>query len=278
MTAGGIGGSGGGAGGEAFPYSQNGGSGSGASGGSGYGQGSGGQSGNGPALDAPGNQSFAGGSSGGGSSSGSMGGGSAGGTQPGGSSGASGSVFGGSSGGSDSSMSGGSSAMSGGGGQQGGSPFGGSSAMGSSQGGMGIPSLTFGQKPPATGSPGGSSSGSPKSTAKRGNNWALPQAKQHETGVTRPLRVSIESDRVVLVPERGDDRPPQVVKIAPNLSLEDVNHVVSAVQNEVKGWGLAVTNGYWKPVLQAEVAPGAEQQFADLQMALKGSGIDVVRK
>jgi hypothetical protein len=168
--------------------------------------------------------------------------------------------------------------MSGGGGQPGGSPFGGSSAMGGSQGGMGIPSLTFGQKPPAAGSSGGSSSGSPKSTAKRGNNWALPQAKPHETGVTRPLRVSVQPDRVVLVPERGDDRAPQVVKIAPNLSLEDVNHVVSAVQNEVKGWGLAVANGYWKPVLQAEVAPGAEQHFADLQMALKGSGIDVIRR
>src|SRR5262245_51698614 len=271
MTAGGIGGSGGDGGGEAFPYSQNGGGG-GASGGSGYGQGAGGQSGNGPALNAPGNQSFAGGSSGGGSSSSGTGGGSTGGGQPGGSSGASGSVFGGSSGGSESS------AMSGGGGQPGGSPFGGSSTMGGSPGGMGIPSLTFGQKPPAAGSSGGPSSGSPKSTAKRSNNWARPQAKPHETGVTRPLRVSIESDRVVLVPERGDDRPPQIVKIAPNLSLEDVNHVVSAVQNEVKGWGLAVANGYWKPVLQADVAPGAEQHFENLQMALKGSGIDVVRR
>ena len=132
------------------------------------------------------------------------------------------------------------------------------SSMGGSAGGMGMPNLTFGQKPPASAASGGSpSSGSPKSTAKRGNNWALPQAKPHETGVTRPMRVSIEPQRVVLVPERGDDRPPQVVKVAPNLSLEDVNHVVSAVQNEVKRWGLAVSNGYWKPVLQAEVAPGA---------------------
>ena len=170
----------------------------------------------------------------------------------------------------------GSSAM--GGGQPGGSPFGGSSSMGGASG-MGIPSLTFGQQPPASGASSGSpGSGSPKSTAKRGNNWALPQAKAHETGVTRPMRVSIEPDRVVLVPERGDDRPPQVVKIAPNLSIDDVNHVVLAVQNEVKGWGLAVKDGYWKPVLQAEVAPGAENHFSNLQMALKGSGIDIVRK
>ena len=54
--------------------------------------------------------------------------------------------------------------------------------------------------------------------------------------------------------------------------------VFSAVQSEVKGWGLAVSNGYWKPVLQAEVAPGAEQHFENLQMALKGSGIDILRR
>jgi hypothetical protein len=271
MTAGGIGGSGGGRT-DAFPYSQSSGGRSGASGGSGSGAGTSGQSGDGPALGAPSNQSFAGQTGGSGNSGTNANGG-----QAGGSSGASGSVFGGSSGG-GSSMTGGSSAM-GGGGQPGGSPFGGSSSMGGSQGGMGIPNLTFGQKPPASGSSGGSSgSGSPKSTARRGNNWALPQAKAHETGVTRPMRVSIEPDRVVLVPERGDDRRPQVVKIAPNLSIEDVNHVVSAVQNEVKGWGLAVKDGYWKPILQAEVAPGAEDHFANLQMALKGSGIEIVRK
>jgi hypothetical protein len=272
--------SGSGASGEAFPYSQTNGSGT---GNSGYGQaGAGGQTGDGSALGSAGGSAYAGGTNGGrpGGSGGAASGG-----QPGGSSGAPGTEFAGTSGGGSSAM-GGSSSMSGGSSQPGGSPFGGSSmSSAGSQGGMGIPSLTFGQtKPPASGSSSGSSSngsssgGTPKSTAKRGNNWALPQAKPHETGVTRPLRVSIEPDRVVLVPERGDDRRPQVVKIAPDLSLEDVNHVVSAVQSEVKGWGLAVANGYWKPVLQAEVAPGAEQHFANLQMALKGSGIDIIRR
>jgi hypothetical protein len=153
--------------------------------------------------------------------------------------------------------------------------------MSGSPGSMGMPSLNFGQtQPPASagGSSGSRTSGNPKSTAKRGSNWALPQAKSHQTGVTRPLHVSVEQDRVVIVPDKGDNRPPQVVKIAPDLSLEDVNRVVSAVQSEVKGWGLAVADGFWKPVLQADVAPGAEQSFANLEMALKGSGIDVVRR
>ena len=85
-------------------------------------------------------------------------------------------------------------------------------------------------------------------------------------------------DRLVILPERGDDRPPQVVKVAPELSPDDVNHFVSAVQSEVKGWGLAVAEGYWKPVIQAEVAPEAERHFANLQTALQGSGIEIMRR
>lgn len=81
-----------------------------------------------------------------------------------------------------------------------------------------------------------------------------------------------------MLPERGDNRAPQVVKIAPELTPDDVTHVVTTVQNEVKGWGLAVSDGYWKPVLQVEVAPGAERQFMNLETALHGSGIDVIRR
>ena len=73
--------------------------------------------------------------------------------------------------------------------------------------------------------------------------------------MTRPIQVKLQPDRVVLLPERGDNRGPQTVKVAPELSSDDVDHVVTAVQNEVKGWGLAVAEGYWKPVLQVSVAP-----------------------
>ena len=35
--------------------------------------------------------------------------------------------------------------------------------------------------------------------------------------------------------------------------------------SEFKGMAVAVVGGYWKPELNVEVAPGAEQQFADDQ-------------
>jgi hypothetical protein len=90
--------------------------------------------------------------------------------------------------------------------------------------------------------------------------------------------VAVHADRLLIVPDQGDSRRPVVVPISPELRPEDVNQFVTAVQGEVKGWGLAVANGYWKPVLHMGVAPGAEQQFAELQTALEGSGFDILRR
>jgi hypothetical protein len=81
-----------------------------------------------------------------------------------------------------------------------------------------------------------------------------------------------------MTPERGDSRAAQVVPLAPELTPDDVTHFVTAVNQEVENWGLAVSDGYWKPVLQAEIAPGGERHFANLQTALSGSGIDIVRR
>jgi len=146
---------------------------------------------------------------------------------------------------------------------------------------MGVPSFNFGNPKTSQSGAGGSGqsgSGSPRSIAKRGKNWGLPQAKTNSIGVTRPIHISIEPNRVVMYPERGDNRAPKVVQIAPELSPDDVTHFVDAVQNEVKGWGVAVSDGYWKPVLRADIAPGAERQFTNLETALHGSGIEVSRR
>ncbi len=228
-----------------------------------------------PGGTAAGGGSYPPGGTGGSPSGSSQSYGSAGGTQAGGST-SGGNSAGGSSGGSSA---GGSSAASSG--QPGGSSMGGNSSMSAgSSGTPGMPSLNFGeQKTAPSGSTAAKSGGSgSRSSAKKGSNWALPQAKPNHIGVTRPIRVSVQPDRVVMLPERGDNRAPQVVKIAPELTPDDVTHVVTTVQNEVKGWGLAVSDGYWKPVLQVEVAPGAERQFMNLETALHGSGIDVIRR
>jgi hypothetical protein len=142
---------------------------------------------------------------------------------------------------------------------------------------------TFGQKSGANSKNGAGSSnvGSKaggRGSSKTGKNWALPQAKPNAIGVTRPIRISVLPDRIVLAPERGDNRTAQAVPIAPELTPDDVTHFVDAVHREVDQWGLAVADGYWKPVLQAEVAPGCERHYENLRTALSGSGLDIIRR
>ena len=139
------------------------------------------------------------------------------------------------------------------------------------------------------GQPGGTSSiaaGAQKPGAKGasatkrrgGTNWALPAAQAQQTGITRPIQIACLSDRIVIVPERGDQRSPQVVEVSPEMTPQEIDAIVSAVQQHMRSWGLAVANGYWKPELKVEVAPDAEQRFAELQTALQGSGFDLQRK
>jgi hypothetical protein len=237
----------------------------------GSGSGSGGQPGDGLAANAAGGAAGQGGSPANGAYAG---GGQAGG-QPGGPGGGSAGMSG------SSAMSGGGAA---GGGAAGGSSMGSMGSAGMSQaGGMAGPNLNFDfsknkKQSGGGGGSGGTSRGGGRSGKGRGSNWALTNAKPHTIGVTRPMNVQIHSDRIVLMPERGDSRAAVVVPIAPELSPDDVTHIVTAVQNEIKGWGIAVADGYWKPILKAEVAPDAQRHFANLKVALDGSGIEIVRK
>jgi hypothetical protein len=141
--------------------------------------------------------------------------------------------------------------------------------------------LQFGpSRPPATAQeaavkPGGTAS---RASSSKRPNWALPAAKPHAIGVTRPIPLAIQADRLTLLPPRGQQRPAHEIAVHPELTEDDVQRLVAAVQREVEGWGLAVADGYWKPLLVADVAPDAEGQFARLQTALQGSGLELVRK
>jgi hypothetical protein len=149
-----------------------------------------------------------------------------------------------------------------------------------------VPNLSFGQASPnastnkgaSTSASGPAKGGTSKSGKTRGRNWALTGAKPHAIGVTRPLHIAVHPDRLLIIPDRGDSRPAVEVPISPEVRPSEVERFVTAVQREVQGWGLAVADGYWKPVLHMGVAAGADPQFSALQTALEGSGFEIVRK
>jgi hypothetical protein len=114
--------------------------------------------------------------------------------------------------------------------------------------------------------------------AARGKNWGLPEAQRHVTGVTRPIRVTMQKDKLTLLPERANERRPQEISLSAEMSAEEIETLVQGVQRQMRSWGIAVDGGYWKPALSVDVTPGAEDRFAELQSALQGSGIEVQRK
>jgi len=59
--------------------------------------------------------------------------------------------------------------------------------------------------------------------------------------------------------------------------VDEVELLISKLRARVNGWGIAVANGYWKPVLHVSVMPGAEERFEELRVLLDGSGLGVER-
>jgi hypothetical protein len=153
---------------------------------------------------------------------------------------------------------------------------GGNSGSGGQQGGSAA----------AAGDPSGEASANPSVNVtanqqpianKKGKNWALPNYTQQATGITRPIRIRMEADRMLIVPERGERRAARVVAIESSMSKATEN-LVSQIWTEVDGWGIAVSNGYWKPVLNVEVTPGQDALYDQLETLLDGSGLEVRRR
>jgi hypothetical protein len=136
----------------------------------------------------------------------------------------------------------------------------------------------------AQGAVSGGAAGSPQAggastslAQSRGKNWGLPEASGSATPVTRPIGVAIYRDRLAILPENGVRAHPRIFPMpdGPHALVDDF---VAAIRDHKDEWGLALPGGYWKPVLQMYVTPGAESQFEQLQVLLDGSGFDMEKK
>ena len=79
------------------------------------------------------------------------------------------------------------------------------------------------------------------------------------------------------MPDRGDRHQPRIILADKGLGPV-IDELVSAIWEHTEHWGLAIAGGYWKPILNAEVAPGGESRFGEFERLMDGSGIPVRRK
>jgi len=110
----------------------------------------------------------------------------------------------------------------------------------------------------------------------RGANWALPGAAARATGITRPIRIACLPDQLMILPQRSEQQKTQVI-VMPGPLSDALDEFVTAIWKHTEQWGIAVAGGYWKPILNVEVAPGADQRFAELKSLLEGSGLEARR-
>jgi hypothetical protein len=118
---------------------------------------------------------------------------------------------------------------------------------------------------------------SPPPILRAGNNWALPESSLQIRGanIVRQMRLRCEPGQFVLLPE---NKPGSVLRQFPveNGDVEGaVMQLASSLRDRIAGWGVAMQNGRWDPVLVVQVAPGAEGRFRQLQAILRDSGIRV---
>ena len=110
----------------------------------------------------------------------------------------------------------------------------------------------------------------------RGRDWGLPQHMANATGVVRPLRIACLADRLIILPDRGETRALDIVLVE-GAMFDEIDSLTSKIWSRVEEWGMAVAGGYWKPVLNVRVAPGADARFEELRVLLDGSGLEVRR-
>ena len=111
----------------------------------------------------------------------------------------------------------------------------------------------------------------------QGANWALPGAANGAIAIQRPVSIAVRADEIVLLPESGTSQQ-QVALSLIESPAASVKNLVSALWNRVDDWGIAGTGSYWKPVLEAEVAPDANHRYDQIVRLLQDSGIALTRK
>ena len=113
--------------------------------------------------------------------------------------------------------------------------------------------------------------------AARKAGWGLPKRRFGSTGISRPVRVICTTDRLIIVPGRYERLVPLTTQIQGNVAAS-LDQFIGTLWDYMENWGIAVAGGYWKPVLNVEVRPGADSQYKQLKALLESSGVEVKRK
>jgi hypothetical protein len=111
----------------------------------------------------------------------------------------------------------------------------------------------------------------------RGQDWALRKRSARAVPVRRSIRVFVASDRLIV----GSDEILRAGRTSERSiffkrdTVESVDELVTAVHEQIEGWGMAGEGLYWRPVLTLHVDSTGERRADDLARLLKNSGLEL---
>lgn len=109
--------------------------------------------------------------------------------------------------------------------------------------------------------------------ARRGANWALPQAGSGAVPVRRTIHVIVRRDRLAILTEQGATAG-RAIPIETSIERA-VDPLVEAVAEQIQSWGTAGRGLYWQPILVFTPGPDGMGHMSALRRLLAGSGLEV---
>jgi hypothetical protein len=90
--------------------------------------------------------------------------------------------------------------------------------------------------------------------------------------------LQVRADQWLLLPEARSAASNGTAITYDGTPQQRAEKLAAAIADRVDSWGLALSGGYWKPILVVEVDPAVEWRFDQLRQLLAGSGLEIQRE
>jgi len=111
----------------------------------------------------------------------------------------------------------------------------------------------------------------------RKENWGLPESPRGSIGITRPIRITLKHDRLIIHSDAGvSPANPTIIRMHGPLEGH-VHTILTSIWSKMDTWGLAVVGGYWQPVLKIQVEIGGERRYLEFDRSFRNSGLMIKR-
>jgi hypothetical protein len=107
-----------------------------------------------------------------------------------------------------------------------------------------------------------------------GDDWAVQRRQLSNTPIHRAIHIKVLPDRWQIVDMQSNQRVMSEIFLGdgPRLSREKLH---ASIRKEVNDWGVAISNGYWVPIIKIYESGDSAWAAQQLSAMLEGSGAKI---